>query len=798
MDMDVGLGGDGLPGDEGPQAADADAEQDLNELKGMMVEWLREAEDGEYMDRIGKLMATPKKLRLLISLNHLRKNQSLDVARLMRRPLPYMWAFREAAKEIALREDPSFAKVLRDREIGFEGAFGHQHVSPRSLISHFLKMLVCVEGIVTKCSNVRPKLMKSVHYCPATGEHTQREYRDGTSLELGLEIGGTMQMVTQGGQPTKDPENNTLEVEYGLCQYKDHQLPRSIEVLLDNDLVDRVKPGDRVQISGVYRAIAGSQDGGSGLFRTVLLANNIKPLGRDSSLVKVTGQDVQHIRELAPREDILELLGRSLAPSIYGHEHIKRALVLQLLGGEEKNLANGTHLRGDINLLMVGDPSTAKSQLLRAVLNIAPLAINTTGRGSSGVGLTAAVTTDKETGERRLEAGAMVLADRGIVCIDEFDKMSEIDRVAIHEVMEQQTVTIAKAGIHASLNARCSVVAAANPVYGQYDKTRRPQENIGLPDSLLSRFDLLFVVLDQLDPDNDRAISAHVLRGHRYRRPGSDMEPEPLGGRDSSAQTAADATADPDAPAPVFEAFSALLHGGAAREGGERPELLSQAFLKRYLHYAKQKQPELCDASRDFISAAYATLRGKQDTKTLPVTPRCLETLIRLSTAHAKARLGDTIEEADCQKALDLMMFALYHETQMEGAEDPGLEGQAAATGRASGRRSRADESESDGERSDDDLSTAAGKTRSDRQQKRARQGDQRAGADEEDRMAILKRFMSLQKNNCVDQMALLAFMDGLNADASQQFTPEEVTLLLTKAEEAGQVMFDGETIDLI
>jgi DNA replication licensing factor MCM3 len=527
-----------------------------------------------------------------------------------------------------------------------------------------------------------------VHYCEATKQHTERDYVDSTDPQLGLppidaegkEMIDRIVNVTTTVYPTKDKDGNPLETEFGLSEYKDHQtitlqempekapmgqLPRSIELILDHDLVDRIKPGDRVMVVGVYRALAPSANGqatSSGVFKTVVLVNNVQLLGRDTSQLTFSPQDVRMIKELGKRPDILSILGRSLSPSIHGHAVIKKALALQLLSGCEKNLKNGTHLRGDINILMVGDPSTAKSQLLRSAMTIAPLAVSTTGKGSSGVGLTAAVTTDPDTNERRLEAGAMVLADRGLVCVDEFDKMGENDRVAIHEAMEQQTVTIAKAGIHASLNARCSVLAAANPVFGQYDRSRRIQENIGLPDSLLSRFDLLFVVLDVMDPETDRKIASHVIRGHRYR-------PEHgAAGHDSDYDDDDDSEDEIDDDQRVHSVWQRNRHNSHQGEHNDEDphsnDVLQHDFLRKYLHFAKNRiKPELTEEAREFIANRYAEMRCKQDERTLPVTARTLETVIRLASAHAKARLSHVVEaEPDCEIAMDILSFALYNE----------------------------------------------------------------------------------------------------------------------------------------
>lgn len=571
-------------------------------------------------------------------------------------------------------------------QIGFTGNLGSHHLSPRGLLSSFICSLVCVEGVVIKCSLIQPKVVRSVHWCEKTKKHLAREYRDATALNLGVEAGGRLLTQTGSAYPTKDAEGNPLETEFGLCTYKNHQsvtiqemperaplgqLPRSIDLILDYDLVDKCKPGDRVQCMGVYRAMgaAASDNATSGLFKTKVLCNQVQVIGQDFEMT-ISDEDVGAIKKIAARTDVLDVLGRSLAPSICGHDFIKKALVLQLIGGCEKNLTNGTHLRGDINILLVGDPSTAKSQLLRAVMGIAPLSVSTTGRGSSGVGLTAAVTNDAETGERRLEAGAMVLADRGVVCIDEFDKMSDADRVAIHEVMEQQTVTVAKAGIHACLNARCSVLAAANPVYGQYKTEKRPQDNIGLPDSLLSRFDLLFVVLDQKDAETDRKIARHVLAGHQYRKPGTDMEPESL----SSQMIWEEKEAEEKHP--VWNKVQPVMYG----RNDKAQDVLHSKFLKKFVHYVKeQPDPELSDDAREYMAAQYASLRSKaqESNRTLPVTARQLETLIRVSTAFAKCRLSPVVEESDAVKAGELLQFALYHEVTNEST--PMSENQPAA-----------------------------------------------------------------------------------------------------------------------
>ena len=572
--------------------------------------------------------------------------------------------------------------------------------------------------------------MRSLHYCPKTKAEYPRSYQDeSTSL-------GRSSLRAQYF-PTKDVDGNVLEPEFGYFEYRDHQtavvqempehapagqLPRSVPVVLDDDLVDQVKPGDRVQVVGVYRAVPGSAlgrggrgggGGGGGIlaFRTVLVATNVRKVMRDASAVVFSGHDLENILAVRELPDVYERMAASLAPSIFGHDAVKKALLLQLLGGQEKRTQSGIHLRGDIHLLLVGDPSTAKSQLLRFMLHVAPLAVSTNARGASGVGLTAAVVADPDTHERALEAGAMVLADRGVVCIDEFDKMSVDDRAALHEVMEQQTITIQKAGVHASLNARCSVFAAANPIYGSYNRDKNVMQNIGFPSTLLSRFDALFVILDPADARRDRAIAQHVLRMHREGRhvplavaasgsragtasggdagtaagrlfggaPAVDLE-ETM--RLAAASGSTDDTADV-AATPVFAGAAGSSGGTGGVLSAERiAEILaadprarfSVDFIRKYVSYARLKvNPAMTMEAGTVLVEAYADFRqrsrpqpggggGYHHQATLPITARMLESMVRLSEAHARCRLAPTVTVDDANAAVALLRFALYSE----------------------------------------------------------------------------------------------------------------------------------------
>ncbi|XP_067142517.1 DNA replication licensing factor MCM3 isoform X2 [Centruroides vittatus] len=791
-----------------------DVDQRIRDIQREYLDFLDDDVDQGYYSQCVKDMITNNGCRLIVNINDLRKKNPKRAQELLENSFEELVAFQRALKELISGVDTTYAKQFEEFYIGLEGSFGSRHVTPRTLHARQLGSIVCVEGIVTKCSLVRPKVVRSVHYCPATNKTLERRYTDLTSYEA---------FPSSSVYLTKDEDGNVLETEYGLCTYKDHQtfsiqempekapagqLPRNVDVIADGDLVDNCKPGDRIQVIGTYRCLPGKKGGFStGTFRTVLIANNIKQISKELSPA-IYAEDVKKCKQFNKRhkQDIFDILASSLAPSIHGHEFIKKALLCMLLGGVEKTLPNGTRLRGDINILLIGDPSVAKSQLLRYVLHTAARAISTTGRGSSGVGLTAAVTTDHETGDRRLEAGAMVLADKGVVCIDEFDKMSDIDRTAIHEVMEQGRVTIAKAGIHAKLNARCSVLAAANPVYGKYDQYKTPMENIGLQDSLLSRFDLLFIILDKMDPEKDREIADHVVRMHRYRAPG-EMDGEPL-----PINSTADflTTRNPDeedkATVSLYEKYDALLHGSRSKSD----KILSVQFMRKYTYIARCLKPKLTQEACDCIAEEYAHLRTMETehtdlARTQPITARTLETLIRLSTAHAKARLSKSVELEDAQAAIELVQYAYFKKViekpkkrQRRDSSEEEMEESEEHT-RKKTRTSDAGEQKTD---STDPYDFQA-EDSNDIPPMRKDKSEVPKTPSVEVPIARLKTFRSLLfklfTKEHAQSVAVSAVIDFITKESPEElFTPEEIMAALNKMMDSNQVMVAENTVFLI
>ncbi|KEG03732.1 DNA replication licensing factor MCM3, putative [Plasmodium vinckei vinckei] len=671
--------------------------------------------------------------RLICNINNFQTgNEQFELLAkcLIKEPYLALPAYQAAIKELWKSQDSKID--IECPKIGISGWLGRHHVTPRGLQSSMINKLVAVEGVVNKCSTVQPKLVQSVYIGEAVHDINAdvRSEEKTVHLRPHYDITDFDKTAKDSGRPpASDPEGKIMHRhEIGLCKYKNHQkfviqetpedaptgqMPRWVEVIVEDDLCDIVKCGDRVRVWGVYRASCGQANStNSGLGRSFLIANNVLVKNKETydTNLFISEADKKNFHAFAKKQNTIDILGYSFAPSICGQDIVKKGIVLMLAGGTERALPSH-HIRGDIHIMLVGDPSCGKSQLLRYVMSIMPGTVSATGRGSSGVGLTAAIVTDQDTGERVVEGGAMVMGDRRVVCIDEFDKMQQTDRVAIHEVMEQQTVTVAKAGIHTTLNARCTVLAAANPLYGCWNDSLDMGQQLQFEPSLLSRFDLIFLVRDSTTEKDDERIAESVLRNvtekakpilNENRNSQKNFviqadsydinqkaqhisiynEREVNNNNNNDPNNAQD---NEEFETPIFANRDEMIYYD---KDGVEHEILTVPFFKKYLHYVKnvfynEKQrtdgwkpyPEVSDEACEVITELYADLREKaakySHNKIIQgVTPRTLEAIIRIASSHAKLKLNRYVTSVDVNYAKKLLMYTLFGEEIVESEDE--------------------------------------------------------------------------------------------------------------------------------
>ncbi|RNJ74833.1 MAG: ATPase [Nitrosopumilus sp. D6] len=573
----------------------------------------------KYVDAIDAMV--PKRAKyVIIDYNDLIFEPSIEAV-FTEDPDRVLDAFSRAIKEVLQLRFPDYAEEIKDEIRARLVSYPLQR-SLRQITADTIGRITSVSGMVVRASEVKPLAKELVYVCP-------------------------------DGHPTKIIQIKKMEVKEPLvcdhadCKHRDFelkpdaskfidfqilrlqelpedlppgQLPHYIDVTIRQDLVDNGRPGDRIVLTGIVRieqeSVAGVPRGQSGLYRLRIEGNNIEFLGgrgtktsRKIEREEISPEEESMIQTLGQSNDIYQRLIDSFAPHIQGQSLIKEAILLLIVGSKQKQLGDGSKIRGDINVFLVGDPGTAKSEMLKFCARIAPRGLYTSGRGSTAAGLTAAVVKDK-TGIMMLEAGAVVLGDQGLVSIDEFDKMKAEDRSALHEVMEQQSASIAKGGIVATLNARTSILAAANPMYGKYDPFKNITENVNLPIPLLTRFDLIFVVRDIPTREKDEKIARHIISLH-------------------------------------------------APQATDRRSVIDADVLTKYLAYAKRGDPALTKEAEKKILDYYLQMRNVESEEMITVTPRQLEGIIRLSTARARLLLKNTVEEEDAERAIFLIQSML-------------------------------------------------------------------------------------------------------------------------------------------
>ena len=585
-------------------------------VKNFLVQFKDKSGAFSYVEQIDQMLPKNSKF-IIIDYNDLVLPYSEIESRFNENPDEILNAFSRAIKEILQERFPKYAEKIKDEIRARVGNYPVQR-SLRQINAEIIGKMTCISGMVVRASEVKPLAKELTYVCP---DHhvTQIFLLKGMSVNVPVKCSNPKcahRDLEIKPETSKFIDFQILRLQELPEELPPGQLPHYVDITIKQDLVDNSRPGDRIILTGIVRieqeSIVGISRQSSGLYRLRIDGNNIEFLGgrgrkkssRRAEREEVSPEEENQIKALAKDPAIDQRLIDSFAPHIYGHSLIKEAILYLIVGSTQRILADGSKIRGDINIFLVGDPGTAKSEMLKFCARIAPRGLYTSGRGSTAAGLTAAVVKDK-SGIFMLEAGVVVLGDQGLVCIDEFDKMTPEDRSALHEVMEQQTASIAKGGIVATLNARTSILAAANPLYGKYDPFRNITENVNLPIPLLTRFDLIFVVRDIPSKEKDRKIAEHIIDLHT----------------------------------PV---------------GIENRSLIDVDLLTKYLGYSKRINPILTKEAEEKILEYYMKMRNVESEEMITVTPRQLEALIRLATARARLLMKDQVEAEDADRAIFL------------------------------------------------------------------------------------------------------------------------------------------------